>query len=307
MRRVVMGALLSAIFVFAGTTPAIAEPPAGSAPTIILDHNKVRPGEKMIVMFNDWQSRSATVGVCGNLARRGSTDCDLVNGQGVSLAIGAPRMITEFVVTLPPVPCPCVVEAWNTAHTEVAFAPLEIIGAPVSAVVSPSSATPLALSVRVVPAPKGIVERVRAGLGGSTAYDVTVSLRNQSQGDLSDISIDAIAGRSSTDITKSFDVAPPRLVAVGQTWTRHTRVTLPVLSLHAISWEVTASGSGPTIHALAVTRETPWGLAVAGLILVTDVSLIVGRRARRGRRSQERPSEQSGQLPRLRVVRSDAA
>lgn len=298
--------LLVAVVICSGPMPATAEQQVVS-PTITLDRSRVHPGEKVIVVFSDWQSRSATVAVCGNLARRGSTDCNLVDGQGVALAIGAPRMIAEFVPTLPPVPCPCVVEAWSTAHTEVAFAPVEIIGAPIGPILGSPVVAPLAVSLRVERSAKGAIERLRAALGGPTTYEVTLTLQNQSGGDLSDISVNAQVGRSPTDVIKSFDLSPPPIIPAGHVLTQRTHVTVPAPSIGRMVWEVTVSGSGPPVHTAARASASAGGLVAVAALFIADLVMMVGRRVLRRQGVGKKAVAEHPGPPTLRVVFASAS
>lgn len=274
----------------------------GAAPTITADRTRVRPGDEVVIAFNGWRSLNATLSVCGNLARRGSPDCDQIDSAGVSLAVGAPRMISEFTVNLPPVPCPCVIEALSIDHSEASFAPIDIVGAPVAPVAT-AAVRPPVLAIAVRTASRGIVEALRSTLGGPTSYDVTVVLHNPSTEPISDLALTASAGRNATSQIRSVDLPSSGIVAAGATWSHVTHVVIPAPVIGHFIWDVIASGSGPPVHAEVRTKATPWGLiAVAGL-LVADVTLMVARRVRRSRR---RPVVTQQRRPTLRIV-PDAA
>ena len=79
--------------------------------------------------------------MCGNLAKRGSTDCNMPASQGVRLYHVDDSPLTAFVVSAPPGTCPCVIRA-SSDTGEVAYAPIEIRGVPTGPVVDPFSDEP---------------------------------------------------------------------------------------------------------------------------------------------------------------------
>lgn len=249
----------------------------GARPTIGVDRVKVHPGDEVLVVFNDWRSLNATLSVCGNLARRGSPDCDQIDSAGVSLAVGAPRMISDFTVNLPPVPCPCVIEALSIDHSEASFAPIDIVGAPVAAVAAPVVRPPV-LGIVVRPAPHGLIETLRSALGGPTPYDVTISVRNPSTDAMPDLTLTASTGRTATNQTQSIDLPAPGPIASGGVWSHVSRVVLSAPVIGHFAWEVLASGSGPPVHAEARTKCRPWGLIVLAAMFGADVAVILARR-----------------------------
>ena len=97
------------------------------------------PGRDVLVHVDGWQPGSVvTVLLCGNGARRGSQDCDLVAGESVTVRGAAPEYVL-LPVTLPPAPCPCVVRASDVPDVVVATAPFDVIGAPTAPTVGPES------------------------------------------------------------------------------------------------------------------------------------------------------------------------
>lgn len=297
MRRVaVLGVLLVAIMIEVGVSFADAGPSSPRTPTIVVDRRALKPGERLIVTFNDWVAPAATLSVCGNLARRGSSDCDMVDSQGVGLSLSAPRMLAEFEVSLPPVPCPCVIKASSVSQNEVAFAPVDLIGAPVAPVVDAGRQSPITVTVDTHRAPTGFASALRSALGGRTDYDVTIAVRNRSAETISSVVLTGTAARGRTDIVQSFDIPAPGDLAPGQTRERRVRTSLPAPAVGRFVWSVAASGSGPPVHQEVATRQLPLGLLFMASILVGDLIAIAARRIRRRRRAGEPPSVEPSRL-----------
>jgi hypothetical protein len=179
-----------------------------------------------------------------------------------------------------------VVRASSTAQDEVAVVVVRLGGVPVAPVVEPSAGPPIAVTVHARPAPRGLAASARSALGGPTAYEVTVSVRNQSADTLSGITLAGSAGRSRDDDAVSFTIPSPGSLAPGQRWEHETRVTLPAPVLGRFVWQVAASGAGPAIHAVTSVRRVPMGFVLLMAVLIVDVAAIVGRRiTRRERRA----------------------
>lgn len=278
---------------------ARAQPVEGTGPNISLDRAEVQVGEPVVVTLTGWQARSVTLSVCGNLAKRGSADCNLVASRAVGLARNGPTTRTQFVVPPPLGACPCVVRASSTAQDEVAVAVLRIGGVPVAPVIEPSTGPPIAVSVHARPAPRGFLAVARSALGGPTAYEVTVSVRNQSTEVLSGLSLAGSAGRSRDDDAVSFDIPSPGALAPGASWEHEARVTLPAPALGRFVWQVTASGAGPAVHAATSVRRVPIAFVVLMAILVVDVAAMVGRRISRRERRGLRTLSTTLSQPRL--------
>ena len=228
----------------ATSTTTTTQVPALSGPTLTLDQTVVDPGQQITVIFTGWQGRLVTLSVCGNLAKRGSTDCNMPASQGVRLYHVDDSPLTAFVVSAPPGTCPCVIRAGSDTG-EVAYAPIEIRGVPTGPVVDPfSDEPPLAVTVKAVPDPDGIGATIKSWLGGPTPYEVTVTVQNQATEAFSAVAVNGAVGRSTEVDMAGFDLFPGALAA-GQTWTGTTRVTVPAPVIGEFDWRVLASGAGP--------------------------------------------------------------
>jgi sortase A len=262
-------------------------------PTITLDRSVVHPGDHVVVQFHNWNAHFVTLSVCGNLARRGSADCDLVNSQGVPITRYSLETLTDFVVTAPPSTCPCVVRASNSDQTEIAYAPITLVGVPTGPVVSPSDFSPLEVNLAVKRVHGGLGAALRSSLGGPTAYDISLFVRNKSAEALTDVRPYGWAGRSKTDQARTLDFPPVGELGPGQSWSHTVRRSTPAPQLGMFYWEVTVSGAGPSVHRESVTRDTPWLLLIVVAVIIGDLAAIVLRRLK-ARHEQGRPQSVEG-------------
>lgn len=276
--------LLAAAAIWLSATPAWSGA-AAEGPSVELDRASGRPGEKVIVTLDGFDSRVVTLSVCGNLAARGSADCNMIASEGLGVNRDGSNTLAELPLSAPPRPCPCVVRASTTGQDEVAIARIELVGHPVAPVVQPISSTPLDVLITARKAPRGVVEVLRSSLGGPTPYEVTITVTNTSLAAVDGVVLTASAGRSTSDDAASIEVPRLERLEAGEVWERTVHATLdaPVVGRHV--FQATASTGGATVRAHEVQRSTPAALVVAGLVLAIDLAAIVWRRAtrRRGR------------------------
>lgn len=258
--------------------------PGQGGPTITVDPQAARPGEAVLVTLSGWESVAVTVAVCGNLARRGSLDCDVRSAEGMTLGAGGGNGSVQLFVTAPPAPCPCVVRAASATYDEMATAAFEVIGAPVATVVEPEDPGPLvAVSLEARRAQPGLAAAARAALGGPVAYEVTVSVRNLTDGELAGIQVAGVAASRFDDAAASFVLRPPERLAPRATWRHRVQVEVPAPSIGELRWEVVASGAGPAVPAEHHTTNTPLALLALVAVLVVDLAVIAWRFASRQR------------------------
>ncbi|MBV8690431.1 MAG: hypothetical protein JOY57_02135 [Actinobacteria bacterium] len=260
---------------------AAAQADPATKATITLDRNVVRPGENIIVQFHNWKARAVTLSVCGNLASRGSADCDLVGSQGVPMSRFSPETVTAFAVTAPPTTCPCVLRASDSLQTEIAYASITLLGVAVGPVVSPADFSAVTLTMKVARVKRGAGAAVRSSLGGPTTYVVTVVVRNTSVESLTGVRLYGRAGRSQTDQTRTLEFPAVPSIGAGQSWTHRVEVRTPAPHLGRFYWEVSVSGGGRPIHVESVTRDTPWLLILMVAIVVGDLAMMLARRIKR--------------------------
>lgn len=295
--RVIKASLLLAL---AAPSSAVAQVQAQApekAPTVTIDRSALKPGERLIVTLSGWRSSVVTVSVCGNLAKRGSADCNMAASQAFGISVGSGSAIAQVQVAGPPTSCPCVIRASSSAQDEVALAPIELIGVPVGPLIDPVSESPLVLDIRTRQVRGGLAKALRTALGGPTYYDVTITVRNRTSAVLASPVLWGSVGRSRTDELVAFAVPSPGELAPGATWTGTKRVRLPAPLWGTYVWRAGATG-GLSRQAEQVTRSFPYGLAVLVTILLVDLAAMAWRR--RARRKARRVVPVDGPLIDLR-------
>lgn len=255
---------------------------AQSVPAVMIDRALVHPGEEVVVTLTSWSDPIVTVSVCGNSARRGSSDCSQVASQGVGINRDGTPTLTGYTITLPPVPCPCVVRAFSATQDAVALAPVEIIGAPTAPVSGDANEPPVKVWIEARRASGGVLGALRSALGGPTGYEVTVSVHNRTAEPLDGVEVAGAATRGDADVA-SLALPDPGRLAPGQTWQHVVRSTLPAPVVGDFAWEVTASGAGPAVHAAAQTKAAPIVLVVLVALFAGDLTAIALRPLRRRR------------------------
>jgi hypothetical protein len=280
-RLLTLAVLLAAMVV---GPPAGAEAAPAAQPSVTVDRAAMRPGETVVVTLDGWQAEVITLSVCGNRAARGSSDCNMVASEGIRRNRDGSLTHRDFAVSAPSTTCPCVLRASTTTNDEVAVAPIELLGHPTGPVVPPKGGPRLDVTVRAARAPRGLVSRVRAALGGPTAYDVTVTVRNPTTLQIDHVALAASArgGRGDVETIELPEVGP---LGPGRSWTRTVRSTVPAPVIGTFRWEVTASGAGRAVTARTEAGSLPIALIVLLLVLAADIAAIVWRRTAR-RRSQ---------------------
>lgn len=261
-------------------TPAWAQ--AGtSGPVVRVDRSQAAPGEDVRVTLEGFAARSVTLTVCGNQARRGSTDCDMTGSTSRGIRPDG-TAIAVLRITSPPVPCPCIIRASSMGNDQVAVIPIDVVGHPVSPVVGgPSFEQAMALSVTANPASEGAVGALRSSLGGATWYEVRVQVTNRSTTPVGDLRLTGSAGRDGSSQLVELDLSDPGDLAPGQTWEEVVRARLPAFAHGDVVWSATLFGSGPSITASETTSTMPLALFLLGAVFVADVLLILVRTIRR--------------------------
>jgi hypothetical protein len=289
-----VGALLLAVS-FAGGGVALAanavrSNPVLTGPSVMVDRPQAKPGERVRVSVEGFDAPYVTVSICGNKARLGSSDCDLIGSKGFELLPNGALTWTELVVTEPPAPCPCVIRVSTSTDDIVSTVPFSVTGHPVEELSGPRPNDPL---VEILVDPKqvsdGMLGWMRASLGGATDYDVTVSVHNLTQDTLQRVALEGSVGRDEFDVLSTFDLKKPGVLAGGQTYIQTVRVRLPAPTLGTFVWRVSASGAGPTVTTLVDHRDIPWMLIVLLGLLIVDIAMVVTRwlTARRARREAQ--------------------
>ncbi len=266
-----------------------------TGPTVTLDRTEVNPGERIGVTIDGFTVQSVTISVCGNEARRGSSDCNMAASEGQRLNPDGTPTPADLPVTAPPVDCPCVIRVSDRSNNEVAVTPITIIGHPVGPVVDPPKlGTPLAVSISAEPSSRGLLELVRPSLGGPASYDVTVTVKNTSMVPFSNVRVAGSVGRNPSDNLALLKLSDPGLIGPGQTWQEIVPAVVPAPSFGTVQWRVDVSGAGPTVNVTESTHYRPLLLIVFAMFLVVDIFLLIMRGMMRRRRAREAGEDAEG-------------
>lgn len=287
--------IVAATMAFACLTPLLAHAdsePTTTGPTVVATPGEVAPGSTVRLTIDGYRSPYVTMIICGNEARRGSGDCALTASVANEFNDPDQPMVYNFTVVAPPVDCPCIVRVVGGDTSEVAVAPIVITGHPVGPLVDPPVVGPLVkvgVSARTADMPG--LDGIRSALGGDTAFEVTVAVRNVSDIPLASVKLSGTGGRDNNDIIVSLPLDDPGLIGVGQTWRQTVTVTVPAPSFGELEWRVTASGAGPVIDANVTTQHRPWLVVVLTLVAVGCVMALVLRTVVRARDRRRNESE----------------
>lgn len=259
-----------------------------TGPTVSVDHTDVNPGDHVIVTMDGFTALSVTISVCGNDARRGSQDCNMIASDGVRLDNDGTSTLARMPITAPPTDCPCVIRVSTPNNDEVAVTPITLIGHPIAPVVKGTTLTdPLAVTISAQPASVGFLQRLRPSLGGPTTYQVTVTVKNTSTESLHHLSVFGAAGRNADDNLVTLHLGEPGVLGAGQTWTQTVSAVVPAPSFGNLEWRVAVSGAGPTINTADTTSQRPTLLAVPAMVIVVNVSFLLIRSRMRRRAARE--------------------
>lgn len=282
--RLLVGTAIVAVGWFAAPVASAQET---DGPTASLDRLEASPGQPVVVRMDGFGSGDVTIAVCGNLAKRGSADCDMRTAQGDGVHANEVESVTQLIVQPPPAPCPCIVRVSSNTNDEFAVAPLVVLGHPVAPVVAPSNQPLVDVTVEAEKVPKGFLATIRSALGGPTRYEVTVSVRNRTTETLSNVQLAGSARHRLDDFVATLELAPPGPIGPGQTYTTRVEAEVPAPAMGRFSWTVSASGAGSTVAQTQHVNATPLALFVLLAVLLVDIAAIVGRRIRTRRRGFE--------------------
>lgn len=278
-------ALLCALACVAHLVLVAASSSATEGPRIELDRAEVEVGAPMIVRMYGFKGAAVTVAVCGNLAKRGSADCNMAASttEGVDQARGV--TIEQLSVYPPPTHCPCIIRATNVSGDEFAVAPFVLKGHPLGRVVGPAEAPLVRVSVQARRATKGVIPWVRSSLGGPTRYAVEVSVRNLTTETLSNVRLAGSGGGGLRDHVVGLELPRPEPIEPGRTWRHAVKATMPAPAVGEVAWQVTAHGAGPNVVGRASADQVPMGLWLLAVVFGADLLAITWRRLAGRRRA----------------------
>lgn len=259
-------------------------------PAVTVEPSQADPGSMATLSIEGFESPTVTVAICGNEARRGSSDCDMVASTGVVLAADGTPTLALIPVVAPPMPCPCVVRVTSPGFDEIAVAPLEVIGHETAELVSSAQAgASLVVAISATRVAGGLAERIDAGLGGDVDYEAVVTLTNTGSAPVDGIILNASFGRSAVDFLGEIVVEAPASLGAGQTWQQVVPVTVPPRVVGTVAWKVTAAAGLFAAEASTTTTQRPTLLVGLVSLVVLDLGIVAIRwRIRRHARAAEK-------------------
>ncbi len=280
--RLVAGAirLVAVVAVVLGAAQSAAAAVGEHSPSVTTSSAGARLGQSVVVTLAGFHGGGVTLAVCGNLAGRGSSDCDVSHSIGVGTTGPSPGpTLIDFTITSPPVPCPCVVLATGVTGAEAASTPIAIGDVGQAPLAASGSVPALAVTARLRDGSRSVTSRLRALLGGRETRSVEVTVRNTRSESLDRVAFGGAVGKG-TDLTPFWvpTVAP---LAGGEERSYTIPTTLAAPAWGRYTWEVAAFGAGPAQQRRLSERIVPWGLVVLVAALTVDLTAFGVVRVRR--------------------------
>jgi hypothetical protein len=261
-------------------------------PRVTLSSATVSPGDHVVLTIEGFEAQSlVTVSVCGNGARRGSADCNMVASEAIRLNDAGPPTLADLAVSVPPASCPCLIRVASQSYDQVAVAPITLQGHPIAPLVGGPSPDDrlIAVSIDARSRSSGALAWIRSSLGGSVEYQVTVTVKNLTTDTLRHVGLSASVGRKASDSGMPIEFDRPAEIGPGQTWQQVVPFTLSAPSIGTMKWRVVVSGAGPTVTAVNSIRHRPTLLLVLITILVITIATMISRRRMRRRAARQKP------------------
>jgi hypothetical protein len=257
-----------------------------SGPSVVLARSQVAVGDRIALRIDGFQSPFVTIATCGNEARRGSVDCNIIAGQGLRLdADGGSR--DEIVIAEPPAPCPCIIRVSNQTNDEIATAPITIAGHALQPVVDPPlPEDAVGVSIKVQSSSSGVIDALRSAMGGGARYAVLLKVTNKTTVPLRNVALFGSVGRGEADELTTLDIPAPGQILPGQTWQQQVFARVPSPTFGHFNFRVSATGAGPTVSATATLKHsTPLLFALVAVLVLEGFYLsfrwLTERRLRR--------------------------
>jgi hypothetical protein len=241
-------------------------------PRLVPEITDLIPGERVNVEGLDFPSHAlVNLELCG-LDGESSSDC-LVGGAVSTVASGNGFFVAPFVIGIPPVDCPCVIQALGPALATPVTAPIVLEGVPIATTISPSTSSHTRGTVEIRHVSVSGSGPWEAWFGGSPSRTVVLDVVNSTSrsrlvslemrlGDKRALSTPRL-GRIPADSTKRFSLL----------------VTLPALSFgtESIQGKLAAKGIGSSRFDARVF-SVPWALlALIWLVVVAAIAFLVDR------------------------------
>lgn len=278
-RRAGLGAVLGLAALVPG--PAAAE---RAEPTVGLSPSVAAVGDAVTVSLQGWPTGPTLVELCGNEARRGSVDCDVVGAGATTVAADGHGRI-QLVLGTPPAPCPCVVRVSSRVEALARTAPIDVPGLPAGAAGIEVPATGAPVRAVEVEELRVVDDAEPAALFGAAATR-RLELRIRNTGDV------AVTPRLSVsvgdgDAPRAVEVPAVPEIPPGEAAAVRATFHLPALTFGRETVTGRIDGVDQPVRFVTSTATTPWGLLIAGalaaylLLLRLVVAVVLRVRARR--------------------------
>lgn len=256
---------------------AVAGPAGAVGPLVQVTPAETAPGGAVHVELDGWPESVVTAQVCGNGARRGSSDCDQIGGESIRIPVSGHENL-RVRVQAPPVGCPCVVRVSTVRGEVVRTVPISVAGIPDGVDLAPAQVTPAATALRVratVAGPGGPLGTVGRALGVVSRRTLVLSVRNGSSIPATDLRLAGSVGRPGRAGTPLSAVLPT--IEPGAVGTARVPFGLPFPASGPVEVRGVVAGLDVPIPVVVTTTSDPW-LAELGLPVLL---LVVARLARR--------------------------
>jgi|GEM_PF-1297222 len=256
---------------------------------IVASPSTVAVGDQVRVDLTGWPEGVVTASVCGNAARRGSTDCDQIGGGSVRVPRNGTETLTVDVLA-PPVGCPCVIRATTTLGDVVRTAPIAVLGVPTGVDIAPAvgaaDASVLHVTSQLRNADVAWPQSWFAAFGGPAYKELVLTMRNTGELPLAGLRVAGRVGRQGTNEGEPVNAVVPVIPAHST-----QRVVVPVSLSAPVFGDYSVKGA---IYGLAVpvrfveqTSSEPWAFEIGLPLLLLLVAQLIRVRDRRRRRAEQ--------------------
>ena len=261
--------------------------PAGAAglPQLELSTSVLTPGETVAITGTDWPAHKLLqAAVCGGGPLAVSSECDLTHAIGFGSADNG-VVAASLTVTVPPVPCPCVILVTQVNPSAAESLPVTIEGAPTGSF--PTPPFPARPTVRVSDVQVVSQSSWKSWFGAAAPRELIVTVHNAwiRSGP------SAPGGQMDRRIRQLRDHEPDAEGVCGAGGTAQLTAPFSLSTFahgqFAVVGKVT--GAGFDDRFADTTSTTPWGLYILLIVLAVGILFAVG--AFIGRRADEHTEE----------------
>ena len=294
---VVAGAVLLASVLATAQASFAADSPRAA---LELSTQHAAPGEYVVARLDRWPAGVVMLSTCGNAARRGSRDCDLLGAQSVKVARVGPT-IFDLKLTVPPVGCPCVVRASDSSNAVVRTVPFVLLGVSDGPELADTGAgaPSVRVTAKVEDADASWLRSASSAVGAGGTRRLVVTVRNTGASDVSGLRMNAIVGRDEHSGSVASTRSLPTLAA-GRSRRFVMSVDLPTPTFGDYVVYGSVAGTTTSVPFRATTSSEPWALwLLVPIGLLITARLLRRRERRRATAPHDAGAARSIELPTL--------